>query len=464
MRGLKKYIFSVLSIVILLLPGFSARAAVDRSFTLVIDAGHGGHDAGAVGAYSQEKDINLNIALAFGHLVEQYNPNIKVIYTRKTDVFIPLQERANIANRNKADLFISVHTNSLPDGRIAYGSETYTLGMARAGSNLDVAKRENSVILYENDYRQRYSGFDPNSAESYIMFEFMQDQYMKQSVNLATCIQKCYVQNANRKDKGVHQAGFLVLRNTSMPSVLTEVGFISTPEEEDFLNSQDGINSMGRSIYEGFLAYLNKSATKVPSIDKSSIQMANRDFYSDNDDEILDVKIPTPKVLQQPEPAKPAPAPKENKPTPARHKAQKPTQRQESKQKDSTEENTAKPVEKAKPVKVIKKHTPEPTKKAPEQKPEANESNGEVTFKVQIFAVTKRIPSGSPRFKELDKIDCYEEGDLIKYTYGSTSDYKEAQALQKSITEKFPHAFIVAFSGKERIELIKAIRMSRKTK
>lgn len=228
-----------------------------KTFTLVIDAGHGGHDAGAVGKFSKEKNINLNVALEFGRLVERNNPDVKVIYTRKTDVFIPLQERANIANRAKADLFISIHTNSLPAGRIAYGAETYTLGMARAQANLDVAKRENSVILYEKDYKQRYSDFDPNQAESYIIFEFMQDQYMKQSVNLARCIQRSYVKNAGRRDKGVHQAGFLVLRNTSMPSVLTELGFISTPEEEQFLNSEEGIRRMGASIYAGFIAYKN---------------------------------------------------------------------------------------------------------------------------------------------------------------------------------------------------------------
>lgn len=226
-----------------------------KRFTLVIDAGHGGHDAGAVGAISKEKDINLNIALAFGKLVEKNCPDVSVIYTRKTDKFIPLQERADIANRAKADLFISIHTNALPRGKIAYGAETYTLGMARAEENLEVAKRENAVILYEEDYKTRYSGFDPNSAESYIIFEFMQDQYMRQSVSLAQSIQKAYVGTAKRRDKGVHQAGFLVLRNTSMPSVLTEVGFISTPEEERFLNTKDGIAKMGRSIYEGFLAY-----------------------------------------------------------------------------------------------------------------------------------------------------------------------------------------------------------------
>lgn len=227
----------------------------EKKFTLVIDAGHGGHDAGAVGAFSKEKNINLSVALAFGRLVEQNCPDVRVIYTRKTDIFIPLQERADIANRNKADMFISIHTNALPGGRIAYGPETYTLGMARAAANLEVAKRENSVITYESNYEQTYEGFDPSKAESYIIFEFMQDNYMKQSVELARDIQRQYVSHAGRRDKGVHQAGFLVLRKTSMPAVLTELGFISTPDEERYLNSEEGVRKLSQSIYNGFLNY-----------------------------------------------------------------------------------------------------------------------------------------------------------------------------------------------------------------
>lgn len=250
--NLSKFLYIVLFFAII--PIVSWANAEKRNFTLVIDAGHGGHDAGAVGAYSKEKDINLRVALAFGKLVEENCHDVKVIYTRKRDVFIPLQTRADIANRNKADLFISVHTNALPAGRLAYGSETYTLGMARANANLAVAKRENSVITLESDYKSTYKGFDPNKAESYVIFEFMQDKFMKQSVDLASAIQKQYV-NAGRPNKGVHQAGFLVLRNTSMPSVLTELGFITTPAEENYLNSERGTTELSRSIYNGFLTY-----------------------------------------------------------------------------------------------------------------------------------------------------------------------------------------------------------------
>lgn len=265
--NMKNYLSKFLYIVLFVafLPTVAWSNAEKRNFTLVIDAGHGGHDAGAVGAYSKEKDINLRVALAFGKLVEENCHNVKVVYTRKTDVFIPLQRRADIANNNKADLFISVHTNALPAGRLAYGSETYTLGMARANANLAVAKRENAVITLENDYKTTYQGFDPNKAEGYVIFEFMQDKYMKQSVDLASCIQKQYV-STGRPNKGVHQAGFLVLRNTSMPSVLTELGFITTPAEETYLNSQQGVMELSRSIYNGFLAYLRMHEKGVHDI------------------------------------------------------------------------------------------------------------------------------------------------------------------------------------------------------
>ncbi|MDO5128732.1 MAG: N-acetylmuramoyl-L-alanine amidase [Prevotellaceae bacterium] len=232
--------------------------AAKKGFTLVIDAGHGGHDAGALGTFSKEKNINLNVALAFGRLVENNCPGVNVIYTRKTDVFIPLHQRADIANRNKADLFISIHTNALPKGAKAMGLETYTLGMHRASDNFDVAKRENSVILIEKDYKQHYEGFDPSSSESYIMFEFLQDKNMAKSVELAKMVQKRTCAAAARPNKGVKQAGFLVLRETSMPSCLIELGFISTPSEEQFLNSDEGIANMGRGIYQAFCDYLAK--------------------------------------------------------------------------------------------------------------------------------------------------------------------------------------------------------------
>ena len=229
-----------------------------NAFTLVIDAGHGGKDAGALGLTSKEKDINLNVALAFGKLVEQNCPDVKVVYTRKADVFVELDERACIANRNKADLFISIHTNSTAAGRAgtaAHGTETYTLGMHNAAANLAVAMRENSVITLESNYEERYEGFDPKSSESYIIFELMQDTHMKQSVQFAGLIQDQFTTYAGRANRGVHQAGLLVLRNTSMPGVLVELGYINNRSEEAFLNTADGVAKMSRSIFNAFKNY-----------------------------------------------------------------------------------------------------------------------------------------------------------------------------------------------------------------
>ncbi len=229
-----------------------------NAFTIVIDAGHGGKDAGAIGFISKEKDINLKVALAVGKLIQKNMPDAKVVYTRSTDVFVELNERARIANKNKADLFVSIHTNSTAAGRsgtTAQGTETYTLGMHRAADNLDVAKRENSVITLESNYEEKYEGFDPSSSESYIIFELMQDDYMKQSVRFADLVQKQFRSTAGRVNKGVFQAGFLVLRNTSMPSALIELGFINNKAEEQFLNSDAGVAKMSQSIYNAIKAY-----------------------------------------------------------------------------------------------------------------------------------------------------------------------------------------------------------------
>ena len=229
-----------------------------QAFTLVIDAGHGGKDPGARGRKSKEKDINLAVALELGRLVEKNCPDVKVVYTRKTDVFVELDERANIANKAKADLFISIHVNSTPAKVGPRGAETYTLGMHRAADNLEVAKRENSVITLESNYEQRYEGFDPKSSESYIIFELMQDQNMEKSVRLARLIQQQMRSTAKRVDKGVFQAGFLVLRATSMPSALVELGYINNPTEEQYLCSTAGRAALARSIYNGFVEYKKK--------------------------------------------------------------------------------------------------------------------------------------------------------------------------------------------------------------
>ena len=382
--------------------------AAKKSFTLVIDPGHGGHDAGAIGTFSKEKNINLNVALAFGRLVENNCSNVKVIYTRKNDVFIPLHQRADIANRNKADLFISIHTNALPKGAKATGLETYTLGMHRASDNFDVAKRENSVILIEKDYKQHYEGFDPSSSESYIMFEFLQDKNMAQSVELAKMVQKRTCAAAARPNKGVKQAGFLVLRETSMPSCLIELGFISTPSEEQFLNSDEGIANMGRGIYQAFCDYLSK-------YDKS-------------------FTVPfKPELSRQELDEKPQPAVEET--------------REERKEETKEERKTA-PAEK-------------PANQ--EEKQKVNQDEAPV-FKVQILTSNVKLKSGSRQLKGQEDADFYKDGNIYKYTVGASTNYNEIYRLRKQLLSKFPEAFIIAFKHGQRMDVQQAIREFKKLK
>ena len=384
--------------------------AANKRFTLVIDPGHGGHDAGALGAISKEKNINLAVALRFGKYVEQNLPEVRVIYTRKTDVFIPLNERANIANRANADLFISVHTNALSAGKIARGFETYSLGMHRAKDNLDVAMRENSVISMEKDYQQRYQGFDPRSSESYIIFEFIQGKNMERSVDLARMIQRGVCDGANRPDKGVHQAGFLVLRETSMPGCLIELGFITTPDEERLLNNDSRVDDIARGIYEAFAKYKNKydRSVSVP--------------YRAKDSE--DVNIP--KIVPDQEPA-----PKTRVVT----RVEQP-KREEAKPEPKREVKKAEPKKESKKVEVAD---------AP-------------VFKLQIFVGSRNLRKGDAHFKGETDYDSFQEGNLVKYTLGASTNYNEIYRLRKEKLEKFPAAFIIAFKNGQKYDVNQAIR------
>ena len=258
----RSYIIILLCSLWVALPLVSMKAQ-GRNFTIVIDPGHGGRDPGAIGKRGKEKNINLNVALKLGKLIEANCKDVRIVYTRDKDTFVALDKRAQIANNAKADLFISIHTNAVAKGRIVRGTETYTLGLHKTDENLEVAKLENSVILIESDYEQRYAGFNPNSAESYIIFEFLQDRNMEKSVQLATQIQRQFKNTAKRIDKGVHQAGFLVLRETTMPGVLVELGYISTPDEERYLLSEAGTDALARSIYQAFMKYRGQSYTTL---------------------------------------------------------------------------------------------------------------------------------------------------------------------------------------------------------
>ena len=446
--------------------------AANKRFILVIDPGHGGHDAGAVGKITKEKTINLNVALAFGKLVAQNCPDVKVIYTRKTDVFIPLHTRADIANRNKADLFISIHTNALPKGRISRGLETYTLGMHRAADNLAVAKRENEVILYEKDYKQRYQGFDPNSSESYIMFEYMTDHNMAQSVELAKFVQRRTCASAGRQNKGVKQAGFLVLRETSMPSCLIELGFISTPDEERFLDSSAGVSQLGRGIYQAFVDYKRKYDTNP------SVSYKEEPQQQEVKTPVVAPETPKQEVIQETKKEDKKESRKERKrrKKEAEEKADSAvaekaaTAVEKSAEKKDTVVLPApvvKPVPEVEPVPAVKpvpevKPVPAVKPVAPVEKPVATSSAP--VFKVQILASSSKLSPSSPQLKGQQNVDSYEEGGLYKFTVGASTDYNEIYQLRKSLLDKFPQAFIIAFKDGQKTDVRKAIEEFKRNK
>ena len=259
-----------LFIYVLLAMSMSVAFCVPASaFTVVIDPGHGGDDPGAIGRIAREKTLNLDAGLMLGDMIKEAYPEVNVIYTRQTDVFIPLHKRADIANKNKADLFISIHANA-SDNRNATGAETFVLGTDRMDDNLDIAMRENAVIKLEADYQSSYEGFDPNSIDSYIMFDLMQSDYMNQSLQFATLVQKQFVDSLKRGDRGVRQAAFLVLLRTACPSVLVEMGFISNREEEKFLVSKEGKIGITRSIFRAFSQFY-KPGKSVPALASDSV-------------------------------------------------------------------------------------------------------------------------------------------------------------------------------------------------
>jgi N-acetylmuramoyl-L-alanine amidase len=382
-----------------------------KKFVLVIDAGHGGHDPGAIGKISKEKNINLNVALKLGKLIQENCSDVKIIYTRRTDVFIPLDRRAEIANNAKADLFISIHTNSVGGSNTAKGASTWTLGLAKSDANLAVAKRENSVILYESDYKTRYAGFNPNSAESYIIFEFMQDKYMQQSVRLASMIQKQFKNSCNRIDRGVHQAGFLVLKASAMPSVLVELGFISTPEEERYLNSESGSSSLARGIFRAFMNYKRDHEIRMTG---SSNTVIPRQIAEEKEEEDT-------------------------------AEAETPTTRGD--RREAAEPTTSASAEPA----------------APRERATASSSD-EIVFKIQILTSDAKLKAGDRRFKGLKNVDFYKEKGIYKYTYGASTNYNKVLQTRREIASKFKDAFIIAFKGGEKMDVNKAIAEFKKRK
>ncbi len=353
--------------------------------TIVIDAGHGGKDPGACGKISQEKNITLSLALKTGGLISSNCPEVKVIYTRTTDEFIELHKRADIANKAKADLFISIHVNANTNPE-AYGTDTWTMGLAKNEANLKVAAMENNVISLESDASQ-YQGMSANDNEAIILHNLQQGAFCDNSLALAGLIQSKFRNDVGRKDRSVHQAPFLVLWKTAMPSVLIETGFISNEEEEKWLNNSDNQAEMAYAIYRAFLEY------------KNYIEKRSQGEIHAN---------PTTQTQTQAKPTNP-------------------TQK-------STTQTTTKPN-------TTQQHTQTQPKQTTSQTTSNN--NFEVYYSIQLGAGKEKTSLEPEHFNGLKNVYYIEEDGFYKYCYGKTATYKEISQLLPEVKAKYPSAYIV---------------------
>lgn len=387
-------------------------------WTVVIDPGHGGNDPGAVSGGVREKDLVLDVGLRLGKKIRDAYPDVKVIYTRSTDVFIPLYARADIANRNKADLFISLHANWVKES-VARGTETFTLGLHKSQENLEVAMKENSVILLEEDYSANYEGFNPDEAESYIMFENMQAEYQTQSIDLAARVQDEFTSNLKLINRGVKQAGFLVLKQSTMPAVLVEMGFISNPAERNFLISAAGKEKVAESVFKAFSTY--KKTIDSKSIFTLATSAGNTDSpvnAKNSSDKTTNTTVETADI-----PAKATDT--ADKDSDSQTRTTNPQPRATGSQ-PKTAENQA--------TTVNSQETP--------AKKQVNATDAKY-YSVQIGAINKEIPATPANFKGVTNVHRLFVKPYHKYYTGKFSTFNEAKAEKNRLSKKFPGAFVV---------------------
>ncbi|MRR20178.1 N-acetylmuramoyl-L-alanine amidase [bacterium] len=419
-RGLKYILTGAMALATITMPAtlWSQPVAAENEWVVVIDAGHGGRDPGALGSKAKEKNINLAVALKTGKYISENLKDVKVIYTRKDDTYPGLDERAEIANKNKADLFISIHSNAISDKRFS-GAETYVLGQTMDEANLQVAMKENSVITYEKDYQTKYEGFDPTSAESYIIFSLMQNTYLKQSTEFATMIQNQFRDRVGRKDRGVKQAGFVVLWRATMPSVLVELGFVSNPEEEKYLLSEQGQDYLASAIFRAFRDY------KQTIDSRSGMKPGN---YVE--------------VTEEPE-VKPDTAGK-----PAAGSAGS-TGSTGSTGKQVTEVSGPG----ATPADTGTTPSTQPAKTAAEVPDNAqlkeketlpSSTADDIFFMVQISAMPRDKEMPQSQLKGIETITKLDDGERIKYAAGKFSVYDDAIKYRRTLVLRFPDAFVIA--------------------
>lgn len=417
----------VISLLLLMFPQMmKARDKSGRITTVVIDAGHGGKDPGALGRNSREKDITLKVALKTGELIRKHHPDVKVVYTRTKDEFIELHRRADIANKEKADLFISIHCNA-HKSRTHYGAETFVMGLHRSQANLDVARFENAAILYEVDYKEKYQGFDPSSPESYIIFSMYQNIYREQSLLLASLIQNELGDRSQRFDRGVKEAGFLVLYRTTMPSVLVELGFISNTNEEAFLRSPAGQQKLAESLAAAFTRYREHTEQNAKPREIISQTRSAKTNLVDSSPDTPSVSASTSETLS---------VAKNTPPDDSQAVAYKPS--------ESKKEQT-------------------PTTVIPVDRPKAQASAEKVIWRVQIFTSGTKLSIGHPKFHGIKDVYEYFHQGSWKYTTGSFATEEEAMLYRNQIRSKgFSDAFVVPFIGNQRITPYEARKMLRK--
>ncbi len=432
---------------------FSQKKSAGQVKTVVIDAGHGGNKPGAIGKKSKEKELTLQMALKLGKLIEDNYSDVKIIYTRATDVDINLAERAHIANRAKADLFLSIHCNSWTN-TTPTGVETYVMGLSQSKANMEVAKKENADILLEDNYKDNsdYQGFDPNSPESYVMFAMYQNAYLDRSLDFAGYIQDQYKSAIKTINRGVKQAEIFVLYKTAMPAVLTEVGFISNPEEEQYMMSDEGQATIVVSLLKAFAEYKSKvEGTKQPNL---KIELKGYKAKSKAETAKQTPKNNTDRAAETAKPAETAATPAaDSKPA----VPEMPSSVIVSNANTGVEPPL--PMEEPKPTVAV----PAPTPSTPDDiaQPVVSQSNPAVAsgveYRVQFLSSDKQLKDGAREFKGLTDYSFYVQKGVYRYTTGNFKKVSEATNLQKKVREMgFKDAFIVAFNNGERISLQQA--------
>ncbi|MBR5784636.1 MAG: N-acetylmuramoyl-L-alanine amidase [Bacteroidales bacterium] len=422
---MKRLFCSFIALFLIFGCAFSQKRELGKVKTIMIDPGHGGRKPGAIGKKSKEKDITLSVALKLGKVIESNFKDVKVLYTRKTDVDIDLAERAKMANRAKADLFISIHANSHRK-QDPSGTETFVMGLSTSKANMEVARTENADILLEADYKNNseYQGFDPNSPESYIMFTLYQNAFLEKSLNFAEYIQKQYKSRIKTIDRGVKQGELFVLYKTSMPAVLTEIGFISNPKEEEYMMTEEGQNEYVYCIASAFAQY--KASEEGSTL----------------------VEIP---------------APKRNKKSITPQKQESEEKQQEIAKENNTDNNS---INNQKPIDVVVnvigsdkknekteaqgKTETKATSKKTEKKEEA--PSNDVEYRVQFLVVKSKLPENDPALKGVTGYEYYSQDGTIRYTKGRVADIESAKGIASELKAKgFKDAFIVPFYKGKRI-------------